>query len=68
MCSYWLQLQLFLENYNVYAGGQKSYLSAGDAQLPTIYGLFTMIYCILFVIWLVGFMRGTEYVDVDRVA
>jgi len=55
-----VSFHLHMENYNVYAGGKISYLSAGDAQLPTIFGIFTIVYCILIAVWLVGFMRGPD--------
>lgn len=55
-----VSFHLHMENYNVYAGNKISYLSAGDAQLPTIFGIFTIVYCFLIVVWLYGFMRGPD--------
>jgi len=53
-----VSFELDLEMYNIDMFGQKSFLSSGQSQLPLIYGTFTVIYAILLIIWIVGFMRG----------
>jgi len=49
---------LTLEQFNFDSSGRRVYLSAGLAQLPTLYGVFTAVYVAMFVVWTFGFMRG----------
>lgn len=53
-----VSFNLYLEQYNVDAYGNKVYLSAGLAQLPTLYGVFSAVYVAMFVVWIFGFLRG----------
>jgi len=53
-----VSFNLHLEQWNVDAWGNKVYLSAGLAQLPTLYGFFTAAYVAVFVVWVFGFIRG----------
>lgn len=49
---------LDLEQYNVDVYGNKVYLSAGLAQLPSLYGVFAAAYVAMLVVWVFGFLRG----------
>jgi len=53
-----VSFELKLENYNIGPDGKINYLSSGYSSLPTIYGVFTVIYFICLIIWIFGFLRG----------
>jgi len=62
-----VSFDLHVQFYNK-DGNEKNYLSAGDAPLPTIYGLLSIVYIGIIVVWIFGFMRnsGTQVVHVNR--
>eukprot|EP01112_Ceratiomyxa_fruticulosa_P005545 TRINITY_DN1621_c0_g1_i1.p1 TRINITY_DN1621_c0_g1~~TRINITY_DN1621_c0_g1_i1.p1 ORF type:complete len:446 (+),score=83.65 TRINITY_DN1621_c0_g1_i1:219-1556(+) len=58
-----VSFELDLEMYNIDMFGNKSFLSAGQSQLPIIYGTFTAVYGVLLIIWIFGFIRGKASVN-----
>lgn len=55
-----VSFRLQLEQYNVDSRGNRSYLSAGMAQLPAIFGVFTAVYFVMTFAWAGFFMRGKD--------
>jgi len=53
-----ISFHMHLEQYNMDRGNHKNYLPAGLSPLPTIYGIFSIAYIIMFVIWIFGYMRA----------
>ncbi|EGG19498.1 seven transmembrane domain protein [Cavenderia fasciculata] len=49
---------LDLVEYNIDSNGNINYLSVGDNPLPTVYGLFSIIFAVLLVLWIFVFLRG----------
>ncbi|KAJ4954510.1 hypothetical protein NE237_011293 [Protea cynaroides] len=48
--------------YNV-KNGRKNYLPAGKTQLPTLYFIFFVIYCVFFLIWVLICIRQRPTID-----
>jgi len=53
-----VSFELKLLQFNVDASGARNYLSAGYSSLPTLFGVFTVTYFVLLVIWIFHFMRS----------
>lgn len=46
--------------YNVDKNGNRDYLSAGLSPLPTLYGVFTVIYFGVLLVWVFHFVRKPQ--------
>jgi len=53
-----VSFELKLLQFNIDASGARNYLSAGYSSLPTLFGVFTVTYFVLLVIWIFHFMRS----------
>jgi len=57
-----IDFDLELIQYNVDKNNNKNYLSIGLSNLPTIYGVFTIIHSAILILWIFGFLlpNGNE--------
>jgi len=53
-----VSFELKLVQFNLDSNGNRNYLSAGYSSLPTLFGVFTVTYFVLLVIWVFHFMRS----------
>lgn len=53
-----VSFKLHLEQYNQDPIYGKDYLPVGLDPIPTVYGLFSAAYAVMFFVWIFGFMRG----------
>jgi hypothetical protein len=53
-----VSFELQLVQFNVESNGDRNYLSSGYSPLPTLFGIFTVIYGACFVLWIFHFMRS----------
>jgi len=53
-----VSFHMHLEQYNIDRNGHKNYLTAGFSPLPVVYGIFSIAYVIMFVVWVFGYMRA----------
>jgi hypothetical protein len=53
-----VSFKLHLEQYNLDPIYGKDYLPVGLDPIPTVYGLFSAAYAVMFFVWIFGFMRG----------
>jgi len=57
---------LELIQFNIDAYGNRNYLSVGYFPLPTLYGVFTGVYGVILVIWVLHFIR-TQMNNVNKI-
>jgi len=53
-----VSFELKLVQFNLDSSGARNYLSAGLSSLPTLFGIFTVTYFVLLIIWIFHFMRS----------
>lgn len=57
-CNAKVSFKLNLEQYNPSPIYGKDYLPVGLDPIPTVYGVFSAAYAVMFFVWIFGFMRG----------
>jgi len=61
-----VSFELELIQFNIDAYGNRNYLSVGYFPLPTLYGVFTGVYGVILVIWVLHFIR-TQMNNVNKI-
>jgi hypothetical protein len=53
-----VSFELKLTQFNIDSSGQRNYLPIGESILPTLFGVFTVGYFVLLILWIFHFIRS----------